>query len=144
VTDRPVFTGVVLLAHDVEASMTFYERLGATFSFHPNWRRHHVTCEAPGGLRFEIDSHELSRAYDTGWVEPVAGTSRAILVFEVPSRDAVDDRFAAATGAGAHAHLPPFDAFWGARYAVVDDPDGNQVGLMSPVDESRQTAPPAL
>jgi uncharacterized glyoxalase superfamily protein PhnB len=37
---------------------------------------------------------------------------------------------------------PPFDAFWGARYAIVADPDGNDVGLMSPVDESRRTWPP--
>ena len=38
---------------------------------------------------------------------------------------------------------PPFDAFWGARYAIVADPDGNDVGLMSPIDESRRTWPPA-
>lgn len=37
---------------------------------------------------------------------------------------------------------PPFDAFWGARYAIVADPDGNDVGLMSPVEESRRTWPP--
>jgi hypothetical protein len=37
---------------------------------------------------------------------------------------------------------PPFDAFWGARYAIVADPDGNDVGLMSPIDESRRTWPP--
>jgi hypothetical protein len=38
--------------------------------------------------------------------------------------------------------LLAFDAFWGARYAIVADPDGNDVGLMSPIDESRRTWPP--
>ena len=32
----------------------------------------------------------------------------------------------------------PYDAFWGARYAIVEDPDGNAVGLMSPIDPDRQ------
>ena len=39
----------------------------------------------------------------------------------------------------------PYDAFWGARYAVVSDPDGNGVGIMSPVDDAlpqRATAAP--
>jgi hypothetical protein len=30
----------------------------------------------------------------------------------------------------------------GARYAVVTDPDGNAVGLMSPIDSARKTMPP--
>lgn len=34
------------------------------------------------------------------------------------------------------------DAFWGARFAVVADPDGNEVGLMSPIDEERRRWPP--
>jgi uncharacterized glyoxalase superfamily protein PhnB len=36
----------------------------------------------------------------------------------------------------------PFDAFWGARYAIVEDPDGIAIGLMSPIDPTRRTAPP--
>jgi hypothetical protein len=37
---------------------------------------------------------------------------------------------------------PPFDASWRARYAIVADPDANDVGLMSPTGESRATWPP--
>jgi hypothetical protein len=46
------------------------------------------------------------------------------------------------TAAGYVGRQPPFDAFWGARYAIVADPDGNDVGLMSPIDESRRHWPP--
>jgi len=42
------------------------------------------------------------------------------------------------TGAGFRAQQAPYDAFWGARYAVVEDPDGNAVGLMSPSDPDRR------
>src|SRR5689334_21195540 len=34
--------------------------------------------------------------------------------------------------AGYHSELAPFDAFWGQRYAVVHDPDGNGVDLSAP------------
>ena len=34
--------------------------------------------------------------------------------------------------AGAEAHKEPWDAFWGMRYAIVHDPDGNSVELFCP------------
>jgi hypothetical protein len=34
-----------------------------------------------------------------------------------------------------------FSAPTGARYAIVADPDGNDVGLMSPIEESRRSWP---
>ena len=37
--------------------------------------------------------------------------------------------------------LAPIDAFWGARYAIVDDPDGNHVGIMGPQDRSHEDVP---
>ena len=45
---------------------------------------------------------------------------------------------------GARSLQPPYDAFWGARYAVVADPDGVAVGLLSPVDDTKSTPPPEL
>jgi uncharacterized glyoxalase superfamily protein PhnB len=39
---------------------------------------------------------------------------------------------------------PPWDAFWGARYAIVEDPDGIAVGLMSPISPDRRSPPPAV
>jgi hypothetical protein len=38
---------------------------------------------------------------------------------------------------------PPYDAFWGSRYAIIEDPDGNRVGLMSPSEESAKFWPPS-
>ena len=58
------------------------------------------------------------------------------------SRAAVDERYADLIDAGYAGRQPPFDAFWGARYAIVADPDGNDVGLMSPIDDARRTWPP--
>jgi uncharacterized glyoxalase superfamily protein PhnB len=64
-----------------------------------------------------------------------------VLGFSFPSREAVDERYADLVGAGYVGRQPPYDAFWGARYAVVQDPDGNDVGLMSPVDPTKRSVP---
>ena len=36
----------------------------------------------------------------------------------------------------------PYDAFGEARYAIVEDPDGNQVALISPIDAELRHWPP--
>lgn len=62
--------------------------------------------------------------------------------FRLSSRPAVDRVYAELTGAGHRGLQPPYDAFWGARYAVVEDPNGIAVGLMSPIDPDRKAWPP--
>jgi uncharacterized glyoxalase superfamily protein PhnB len=37
------------------------------------------------------------------------------------------------TGAGYASRKAPWDAFWGQRYATVEDPDGNPVDLFCPL-----------
>jgi uncharacterized glyoxalase superfamily protein PhnB len=54
----------------------------------------------------------------------------------------VDEIYAGLTGAGYRGHQKPYDAFWGARYAIVEDPDGNAVGLMSPIEAEHKFWPP--
>jgi len=51
-------------------------------------------------------------------------------------------RLHAVTSTGYRGLQPPFDAFWRARCAIVEDPDGIAIGLMSPIDPTRRTAPP--
>ncbi|MFD1052454.1 VOC family protein [Kibdelosporangium lantanae] len=41
----------------------------------------------------------------------------------------VDATYAAMVAAGYKGHREPWDAFWGMRYAVLHDPDGNGVDL---------------
>ena len=54
----------------------------------------------------------------------------------------MDERFDQLTGAGYRALQLPFDSFWRARYVIVEDPDGIAIGLMSPIDPTRETPPP--
>jgi uncharacterized glyoxalase superfamily protein PhnB len=99
-------------------------------------QHHHRTAQLPGGIDFDIDSVEYARHWDKGW-----RSGAGVVSFKVASREEVDAIYEDLTSSGYAGQQEPYDAFWGARYAVVEDPDGNAVGLMSPVDSSRRTAP---
>ena len=82
----------------------------------------------PGVTTLELDNPPMVKQYAE---ESVAGAS-AILGFRYASSAEVDEACARLTEAGHTVLKPPHDAFWGARYAVVRDPDGNTLGLMGP------------
>jgi uncharacterized glyoxalase superfamily protein PhnB len=69
---------------------------------------------------------------------------RVVIGFSVSTRTDVDDLFRDMTAARYHGPQEPMDAFWGARYAIIEDPDGVAVGLMSPISPDRKTPPPNL
>jgi uncharacterized glyoxalase superfamily protein PhnB len=136
--DPPDLHMLNVIVQDMAASLAFYQRLGIAV---PGDAAAHVQLKMPGGFSLELDTAESARLWHAGWRAGPASTG-VVLGFMLASRQAVDDRYAELTAAGYRARQPPFDAFWGARYAIVADPDGNDVGLMSPVEESRRTWPP--
>ena len=139
----PTFDQFNLVVRDMEASVAFYRRLGLTIpDVAPEWQAHHRSARLPGGADLDLDSEDFARIWNRGWrgLPTVGGgASMGVLGFKLSSRDAVDAVYADVTGAGAPGQQEPFDAFWGARYAVVEDPDGNAVGLMSPIDPKRRS-----
>jgi catechol 2,3-dioxygenase-like lactoylglutathione lyase family enzyme len=130
-----------LVVGDTAASVDFYRRLGVELPTGEEPSAAHVAMRTAGGFSLELDSAESARLWHAGWRADPAST-KAVIGFALPSREAVDERYAELTAAGYTGRQPPFDAFWGARYAIVADPDGNDVGLMSPMDDARRTWPP--
>jgi uncharacterized glyoxalase superfamily protein PhnB len=145
---QPDLNQVDLVVRDMEAALAFYRALGVDIPDAAIWRTatgiHHVDIRMPGGLIVHFDSHALARVYDRGWREPSGTGTRNVLSFAVSSRAEVDRIHDRLTGLGYRSAQPPYDAFWGARYAIVEDPDGNHIGLMSARDLARQTPPPDL
>lgn len=136
----PILDQINVVARDVDAMVGFYRRLGiAIEDVDPRWDRHHRSAPMAGGLDLEIDSQEFTATWNRGWP---AGGAGVVIGFRVPTREAVDQRYEDLTAAGYTGQQEPYDAFWGARYAIVEDPDGNSVGLMSPMDPARRTPPP--
>jgi catechol 2,3-dioxygenase-like lactoylglutathione lyase family enzyme len=140
---RAVFSQINLVVKDVPAAAAFYRRLGLAIeeAAHPAWACHHAAATMPNGVRFELDSLEFARQWNPG-LDMNPGRAGGVLFFAVPTREDVDRLFAAMTRDGCAVQKMPEDAFWGARYAIIGDPDGNAVGIMSPSDPAHRRAPP--
>jgi uncharacterized glyoxalase superfamily protein PhnB len=138
---QPEFKQIDLVMQDLEAGIAFYRALGLEIPESAIWRTpsgvHHVDLVTPGGMTVHFDSAALAVVYNRGWRAPTGTGTRSVLTFKVESREEVDHLHAKLAGLGHRSSQPPFDAFWGARYAIVEDPDGNHVGIMSPVDRAR-------
>jgi catechol 2,3-dioxygenase-like lactoylglutathione lyase family enzyme len=123
---------VEVVVADMAASLAFYRRLGLDIPDDADLQPH-VNVEVGGGLQLAFDTEDTIRSFDKEWARPVGGGHRMALAFECGSPAEVDAAWAELTGAGYDGHLEPWDAFWGMRYAVVRDPDGNPVDLFAPL-----------
>ncbi len=144
---RPRFDQINIVSSDMEASLAFYRRLGVNLPEASVWRTesgaHHASVR-DGEADLDIDSTRFAAAWNKGWQGRSDLAGRVVVGFGVASREEVDRVYTELTGAGHKGLQPPWDAFWGARYAVVEDPDGIAVGLMSPISDEHRAPPPAV
>ena len=93
---------------DMPASLDFYRRLGAAVP--GDTAGAHVQLRMPGGFSLELDTAESARLWHAGWRANPA-SARVVIGFALPTREAVDARYAELTSAGYAGRQPPFDAF---------------------------------
>jgi quinol monooxygenase YgiN/catechol 2,3-dioxygenase-like lactoylglutathione lyase family enzyme len=143
---HPPLDLINIVTDDFAASLAFYRRLGlpihegaavanADGPFHANVR-------VGSGAEIDLDSARFAQVWNTGWRGRTDLPGRVFLNFRLPSRADVDARYAALRDAGYRGLQPPTDAFWGARFAAIEDPQGVGVGLQSPPDDALRSAPP--
>src|SRR4051794_25826682 len=127
--DPPRLDQVNVVVRDMAAMVEFYRLLGVTVQ-EPDapWDEHHRAVESTAGIDMDLDSSSFAAQWNQGWKREHTGV---VLGFKVDERETVDAVYSRLTQAGYAGQQPPYDAFWGARYAVVTDPDGNAVGIMS-------------
>jgi catechol 2,3-dioxygenase-like lactoylglutathione lyase family enzyme len=118
-----------LVTADLAASLAFYRRLGLPIPDGAE-AEPHVSVELGGGVRLAWDTVEVIRSFLPDYEPPKAG-HRIGLAFNCGSPAGVDATFADLVSAGYERLKEPWDAFWGQRYAVVLDPDGNSVELFA-------------
>lgn len=148
---RPVLNQVNVIGSDLDATLAFYRRLGVDIPDDRVWRTatgaHHVTAADGAGTEgagLDLDSAKFAQVWNTGWRGRTDLAGRVVVGFGVASRQAVDDIYRDMTSAGYRGLQAPFDAFWGARYAILEDPDGLAVGLMSPISAAHRAPPPQV
>jgi uncharacterized glyoxalase superfamily protein PhnB len=122
----PDMVGMVVA--DMAAALRFYRLIGLEIP--PGAEAEdHVEVITPNGYRLAWDTEALVRSFNPAWQAPSG--SRVGLAFKCASATEVDALYAAVIAAGYRGVKAPWDAFWGQRYAVVDDADGNHVDLFA-------------
>lgn len=141
-SSAPRLDQINLIVTDMEATVAFYRRLGVEVpDTEPQWQASHRSSSQPGGIDLDFDGALFARTWNAGLPDTRRGGT-VIIGFRVATRGDVDAIYADMTGAGYRGQQPPYDAFWGSRYAVLEDPDGNSVGLMSPRDPAMRRPEP--
>ncbi|WP_068057808.1 VOC family protein [Nocardia xishanensis] len=124
------FVGIV--TSNMAASLDFYRRLGLEFPADAETEPH-VEAQLAGGMRLALDTEDVVRSFHPEW-QPPSGAGRIGLAFRCADAAEVDSVYADLTSAGYKGELKPWDAPWGQRYAVINDPDGNGVDLYAPLN----------
>jgi uncharacterized glyoxalase superfamily protein PhnB len=114
---------------DVKRAVQFYRMLGLDFP-DPSEGQDFVEVKS-NGYRISINAASLAKQLIPGWVEPRG--QRSELAFLCGSPKEVDETHAKIVLAGHKSVKEPWDAFWGQRYAIVEDPDGAHVSLFCPL-----------
>jgi catechol 2,3-dioxygenase-like lactoylglutathione lyase family enzyme len=125
------FAAIGIVVDDMPRALAFYRELGIDLPPDADGQPH-ADAAVAGGARLMFDTVEEIRSFDPDWQPPPNGLHRTELAFEFHAPGEVDQLYDRLTSLGYHGHKEPWDAFWGQRYAIVHDPDGNRVALFSP------------
>jgi catechol 2,3-dioxygenase-like lactoylglutathione lyase family enzyme len=146
---KPILSQLNLVCSDLAASLAFYRRLGVAIPDSGVWSTptgpHHANTAPEStnqAIDLDLDSAAFARYWNAAWKDRTDLKGRIVVGFEVATRAAVDDVFRDMIGAGYRGLHEPQDMFWGARYAIIEDPDGIAVGVMSPVSPDMRSPPP--
>lgn len=119
-----------LVVEDIERSAAFYRLLGLDVNPEPG--RPYTEITLPGGIRLSWNDIAMARKiHGDAWIEPRG--QRINLAWHCDTPAGVDTIHAQLVAAGYASEKQPWDAFWGQRYAIVLDPDGNAVEFFAPL-----------
>jgi uncharacterized glyoxalase superfamily protein PhnB len=125
--NRPQLDAFGVIVTDMARALSFYRQAGLEIPKEAD-DQPHVEVDLGGGIRVMFDTVETIRSFDPDW-EPPQGGHRVALAFRCADAAMVDAVHARLVASGGRSHKEPWDAFWGQRYAMVVDPDGNGVDL---------------
>jgi catechol 2,3-dioxygenase-like lactoylglutathione lyase family enzyme len=121
----PQLNAIGIVASDMTRSISFYRLLGLEVPETPD--EGHVDTFLPNGVRLMLDTEDVVKSFRPDWSR--ATGNQLSLAFECGSPAEVDETYDRVVAAGFHGEKEPWDAFWGQRYAQLQDPDGVGVDL---------------
>jgi len=124
-----LLNAVGIVTSDMARSISFYRLLGLDVPETPD--EGHVDTFLPSGVRFMLDTEEIVHSFRPEWSRETG--NQIAIAFECESPAEVDETYRRVVEAGFHGEKEPWDAFWGQRYAQLQDPDGVGVDLYAPL-----------
>jgi catechol 2,3-dioxygenase-like lactoylglutathione lyase family enzyme len=116
-----------IVVADMAASLRFYRLLDLEIPEAMDAESHVEVISH--GYRLAWDTVGLATMVYGSWVEPQG--HRIELAFRCDTPAEVDAKYAEILAQGYQGHKEPWDAFWGQRYAILLDPDGNLISLFA-------------
>jgi len=121
----PQLDAIGIVSSDLERSRAFYRLLGVEIAEGDD----HVEATLPNGMRLMFDTESVIRSFRPDWTRETG--NQLALAFACASPADVDETYARVVEAGFHGEKEPWDAFWGHRYAQLQDPDGVGIDLFA-------------
>ncbi|MCW5875098.1 MAG: VOC family protein [Anaerolineales bacterium] len=117
---------VGISSSDMSKTVEFYQLLGFEFGEYDADEDHLEPVTPDGSARLMIDKASLLESI-LGYAPQPGNHSSFAIQYASPAE--VDRVAAAVKTAGHSLAAEPWDAPWGQRYAIVEDPDGYKVDL---------------
>jgi len=124
----PQLSALGIVTADMAESVRFYRLLGFEI---PDPSPDHLDTTLPNGVRLMFDTEGVIGSFDPEWRR--ANGNQLSLAFECGGPAEVDEIYHRVVAAGFTSRKEPWDAFWGQRYAQLEDPDGVPVDLFAPL-----------
>jgi uncharacterized glyoxalase superfamily protein PhnB len=117
-----------IVSTNMQRTIAFYSLLGFKFGQVKPGEDHIEPITSPGDTRLMIDSKKLISEILGEDPKPANHSAFAL---EYDSSEELNSVAQKVKDAGYKIVKEPWDAFWGQRYAIVEDPDGYKVDLYS-------------
>ena len=119
-----------IVVSDMAAALAFYRCLGLDAPG-DEAASDQVQIATPGGATIGLVTEAMVRETNPSWVTPVG--QRITFSCRCGSPEEVDAVYRRVTAAGYAGLKAPWNAFWGQRYAFLQDPDGNRVDIFAAI-----------
>lgn len=119
-----------IFTSNLSKTVEFYSLIGFKFPEFKSDEQHLEATTTPGETRLMIDSKELIKSLIGE--EPKPGNC-SVFAVEYISVDELNKTAQKVSLAGFTVFKEPWDAFWGQRYCVVQDPDGHRIDLYAAI-----------
>jgi predicted enzyme related to lactoylglutathione lyase len=118
---------ISVVTQDMAKSLAFYQNI---FTIPAGLEGEgHVEITLENGLRFAWDTVAVMQSFEPHYTF----VPKQVGAFLCDNAADVDKKFNDLISKGGKGVKEPWDAFWGQRYALLADPDGNVLDLFSPL-----------